>query len=66
MPNPFKKIVKKSNETQKRWATDDQEAAVNTRSCENCGAPRPKATNLTTCAYCGFKFMTVDAEIKNK
>lgn len=64
--NPFKKIIKKSNETQKKWATDNQKAEVNTRTCEGCGAPRPKTTNLTTCAYCGFKFMTVDATIKSK
>lgn len=63
--NPFKKIIKKSNDTQKRWDTDNLEASVKTRTCDGCGAPRPKQTNLTTCAFCGFKFMTIDVEIKN-
>lgn len=66
MSNPFKKIIKRANETQKRFESDNKEANVATTACSSCGAPRPKRTNLTTCSYCGFKFMTIDAEIKRE
>jgi hypothetical protein len=64
--NPFKKISQKSKETKKVWGSDNKQAGAKTRCCEQCGAPRPQATNLTTCAYCGFKFMDISVEIKNK
>ncbi|MBS9775796.1 MAG: hypothetical protein KGV57_01765 [Fusobacterium sp.] len=35
-----------------------------TIKCKNCGAPRNTNTNLTICDYCGFKFMDIDAEIR--
>ncbi len=63
MANPFKKIAKNANESQKDWGRKET-SETNTRKCEGCGAARPKDTNLTTCDYCGFKFMTIDNEIK--
>ena len=64
MSNPFKKIIKNSNETKKKWSEEKKESSTNTRKCEGCGAARPKDTNLTTCDYCGFKFMTIETIIK--
>ncbi|HHC78347.1 MAG TPA: hypothetical protein ENK46_00585 [Flavobacteriia bacterium] len=63
MSNPFKKIVNNANETQKKWERNET-SGTDTRKCENCGAARPKDTNLTTCDYCGFEFMSIDNEIK--
>ena len=63
MSNPFKKTIKNANESQKKWERNESSKA-STRLCEGCGAARPKETNLTTCDYCGFKFMTIDNEIK--
>ncbi len=63
MANPFKKIAENASGSQKEWERNEH-ASTHTRKCEGCGAARPKDTNLTTCDYCGFKFMTIDAEIK--
>ncbi len=65
MSNPFKKIIKNtesSNPIYKKGRRDNSEVKTNT--CPNCKAPRPVETNLTTCDYCGFKFMDIDNEIK--
>ena len=64
MPNPFKKIVKNATDTQKKWGDEQATSETKTRKCEKCGAARPKDTNLTTCDYCGFTFMTIDEIIK--
>ncbi len=63
MANPFKKIVNNANESQKDWDKNEHSSTAS-RKCEGCGAARPKDTNLTTCDYCGFKFMTIDNKIK--
>lgn len=66
MPNPFKKIVKNTEESKqllyKKGVKTTSE--VKTRICENCKAPRSIDTDLTTCDYCGFEFMSIDIEIK--
>lgn len=64
MSNPFKKIINNSNTTKKIWSEEKIESKTDTKKCNSCGAARPKETNLTTCDYCGFKFMTIDAKIK--
>lgn len=65
MPNPFKKIIKNTEESEQAYKRGAKiTSKIKTRVCENCGAPRPTNTNLTTCDYCGFKFMDIDAEIK--
>lgn len=64
MANPFKKIVNNANKTQKVYGNERKNSETKTRKCEGCGAARPKDTNLTTCDYCGFKFMTIDHKIK--
>lgn len=64
MANPFKKITDNANKTQKVYGEKRNTSETKTRKCEGCGAARPKDTNLTTCDYCGFKFMTIDNEIK--
>ena len=64
MSNPFKKITDNANKTKKIWGTECDASSTDSRKCENCGAARPKDTNLTTCDYCGFKFMTIKNEIK--
>lgn len=66
MGNPFKKITNNANESKKIWGTERENSGNETRKCEGCGAARPKDTNLTTCDYCGFKFMTIDEEVKLK
>ncbi len=63
MANPFKKIVDNANETKKEYERNETSEAK-TRKCEGCGAARPKETNLTTCDYCGFRFMDIDSKIK--
>jgi len=67
MSNPFKKIAKnaESNKSEKQWKGAKNSSNVESRTCEQCGAPRVKNTNLTTCDYCGFKFMDIDSTIKS-
>lgn len=66
MTNPFQKIIKNTEENEeplyKKGRKETSE--INTRTCPHCSAPRPINTNLTTCDYCGFKFMDIDVEIK--
>lgn len=64
MSNPFKKTTKNANESKKVWQGESATSSTTSRKCEGCGAARPKDTNLTTCDYCDFKFMTIDEEIK--
>lgn len=65
MPNPFKKIIKNTQESEPSYKQGAKiTSEVKTRVCENCKAPRPVNTNLTTCDYCGFKFMDIDIKIK--
>ncbi len=64
MPNPFKKITNNANTTTKKYGTERATSETKTRKCEDCGAARPSDTNLTTCDYCGFRFMEIEGEIK--
>ncbi|HHH49633.1 MAG TPA: hypothetical protein ENK52_01495 [Saprospiraceae bacterium] len=64
MANPFKKTIKNANESKKIYGDERKNAETKTRKCEGCGAARPVDTNLTTCDYCGFRFMDFDGEIK--
>lgn len=65
MANPFKKIIKNTEESSQAYKRGSKTTSeIKTRMCENCKAPRPADTNLTTCDYCGFKFMNIDQEIK--
>ncbi len=63
MSNPFKKIVNNANNTKKHWERIERSEA-NTIRCSNCGAARPQDTNLTTCDYCGYRFMSIENVIK--
>lgn len=67
MANPFKKISKNAEDTKSERDSESLKriSGVESRTCEQCGAPRPKDTNLTTCGYCGYKFMTVYTDIKS-
>lgn len=64
MANPFKKITNNANKSQIVYGTENETSGTKSRKCEGCGAVRPSDTNLTTCDYCGFKFMKIDSEIK--
>jgi len=64
MSNFFKKTIKNSNNTQKKWEDTKEEIEVISKKCPQCGAARPKDTNLTTCDYCGYKFMDIGVVIK--
>jgi len=64
MANPFKKTVNNANKSKKVWGNERETSETKTLKCEGCGAARPKDTNLTTCDYCGFKFMHINSEIK--
>ncbi|MBB6240314.1 ribosomal protein L37E [Pedobacter sp. AK013] len=37
----------------------EEDAKIEVRDCPECGAGRAFNAGLTTCAYCGFKFMDV-------
>ena len=62
MSNPFRKIVSTAKSTQKKYERVET-STTSTATCSNCGASRPSDTNLTTCDYCGFKFMDIKAQI---
>lgn len=64
MSNPFKKITTNANKSKKKWKEDREVSSTIVRKCEGCGAARPRDTNLTTCDYCGFKFMDIHSTIK--
>ncbi|MGG6232361.1 hypothetical protein [Tenacibaculum sp. SDUM215027] len=65
MSTPFKKIIKNTKENE-AWYKDKEKntSDIKSRVCKNCKAPRPVDTNLTTCDYCGFKFMDINVRIK--
>ena len=63
MSNPFKKITKNAEKTKKKWDSIKETSTVNSKQCETCGASRPKKTNLTTCDYCGTRFMNINEKI---
>jgi Zn finger protein HypA/HybF involved in hydrogenase expression len=65
MPNPFKKISKTAQETQTQFQVQENSKNISIK-CKNCGAARPTNTNLTTCDYCGHKFMDINTEIRIK
>jgi len=63
--NPFKKIINNSKETKPVYDDVRTDASIETKTCKACGAPRPRKTNLTTCAFCGHRFMDIDANIQS-
>lgn len=67
MANPFKKIANNAESTKNKNQFKDEKksSSVHSRTCEQCGAPRPKDTNLVKCDYCGFQFMDIDETIKS-
>lgn len=64
MSNPFNKILKNAKDSGKDWGDSRETSEAKSRSCEQCGAARPKDTNLTTCDYCGFAFMTIASDVR--
>lgn len=64
MSNPFKKLVKTVNATQKEYEKREQSESQ-ARQCEGCGAARPDTIQLSVCEYCGFRFMDVDVKLKS-
>lgn len=67
MENPFKKIGDNAKKTKSKTQFKDEKktATVQSRTCEQCGAPRPRNTDLATCDYCGFKFMDIGTTVKS-
>jgi len=65
MSNPFKKIGANAEATKNKQQqqADKQTASVDLRSCPQCGAPRPKNTDLRECDYCQFQFMNIDIKV---
>lgn len=63
MANPFKKTTNNANKSKKIYGTERKNSETKTRKCKGCGAARPADSNLTTCDYCGFKFMDIDEKI---
>lgn len=64
MPNPFKKIVNNTVASEQAYKKGAKTTSkITTRVCASCAAPRPANTNLTSCDYCGFVFMDIEAEI---
>jgi len=64
MANPFKKTTNNANKSKKIYGSERENSKTISRTCEDCGAARPSDTNLTTCDYCGFKFMSTESEIR--
>ncbi len=63
MSNPFRKIADISKDTAKKWESTRDASGVETRTCGQCGAPRPVNTNIAACTYCGFTFMDTEVFI---
>jgi uncharacterized Zn finger protein (UPF0148 family) len=56
----LEKLKQKANE-QKAYGGEfiAKDAAIEAKTCPNCGAGRAKQDGITHCAYCGFEFITV-------
>jgi len=63
MANPFKKTTNNANKSKKIYGSERENSETETKKCKGCGAARPADTNLTTCDYCGYKFMDIDGEV---
>lgn len=59
MSNPFKKITINAETSKGKTHTQGirTETLVVSKSCDSCGAPRPKNSNLVKCDYCKTPFM---------
>lgn len=57
MTDRFKRIARISAATAKQWVDTRKASEVETRTCPQCGAPRPTGTDIRQCSYCGFQFM---------
>ncbi len=66
MSNPFKKISENAKKTkaEKQWKNAKDSSEIGAITCRNCGAPRPKDTDIRKCEYCGYEFMSIDSPIK--
>lgn len=62
-PKPMSLLekMKQKAKEQKSYGGPYTETAanMNAKDCPNCGAGRAQQDGLTHCAYCGFKFMSV-------
>ena len=67
MSNPFKKITANSqNSKSSLYSSGEKGIATSyTLACLNCGAPRPKNSNLATCDYCKSPFMNTNTVVKS-
>lgn len=59
MSNPFKKIAINAETSRGKMYTQGErtETSAASKSCEACGAPRPRNSNLVKCDYCKTSFM---------
>ena len=64
MGNPFKKIINNANKSKKIYGNENETSETKSKKCPHCGAARPADTNLTTCDYCGHKFMDLEKEVR--
>lgn len=64
MANPFKKITNNANKSKKIYGTERETSETKTLKCPDCGAARPVDADITTCDYCGYKFMDIDNEVR--
>jgi len=64
--NPFSRYKKNAKDTQKKWGEHKQKSNSYNQTCKQCGAARPKDSNLIICDYCGYKFMDIDGQIHIK
>ena len=63
--NPFSRLVNRAIDSGRRNPERTRDASAVTRTCDQCGAPRPNSTDLRACAYCGYVFMAApDTEVK--
>ena len=64
MKDLFKKLAQTAQDSKKEYDSEKKHSEVNTKTCNSCGAPRPKTSNLVTCEYCKTPFMNIDTQIK--
>lgn len=64
--NPFKKISDNAKATAKKYDNECSDSSVSARTCPKCGAPRPINTNIASCSYCKYNFMSINVNIGRK
>ena len=59
-PKSFLDKLKEKAKNQENYGgmPEEKSAKMDARDCPGCGAGRAKMDGITTCAYCGFEFIS--------